>query len=483
MKFVRIGRCVFAMCCSLSMLNAHAQQTPKTASNQAMKIVPKTDAKLSPTEEELQRRVTPKISKLDFRSALNEVSIMIVSDTANATLYNVRAALNTQLYNFADAARDYDKIIALQPKNVYAYQSRAQLRLEHLNNTEGALQDWTRVVALDSLNPSAWYSRGALYQTMQQFEEARRDYTQCLRTGIGENATVLTQRGFCAMKLKQSSDAMNDFNAAISITDSATKRSIAAFDAFFYRGSLHFQRRKFAEAIFDFDAALRLNDQSGETYYLRGYAKMLGGHTEDGCIDLSQANELKYAQAAALIEQYCDVVGNLDSLRRYTMPTVTVTAGRSRVEIAMIDSRRLLGRVTALVGNPSLQQQNVLPTSTFAFQNPPGMMSPFDCNKQRLEMSRPSQINIGCVAQVLQEELRKVPDATVRTMVDNIMNTANDLYIMETTGQDTRAGTASGVGQDINKNQAMLIRLRLAEQFRDLNDLLEKMQGAKKQTK
>ena len=159
MKFVRIGRCVFAMCFFLSMLNAHAQQTPKTASNQTMQIVPKTAAKLSPTEEELQRRVTPKISKLDFRGALNEVSIMIVSDTANATLYSVRAALNTQLYNFADAARDYDKIIALQPKNVYAYQSRAQLRLEHLNNTEGALQDWTRVVVLDSLNPSAWYSR------------------------------------------------------------------------------------------------------------------------------------------------------------------------------------------------------------------------------------------------------------------------------------------------------------------------------------
>ena len=98
-------------------------------------------------------------------------------------------------------------------------------------------------------------------------------------------------------------------------------------------------------------------------------------------------------------------------------------------------------------------------------------------------MSRPSQINIGCVAQVLQEELRKVPDATVRTMLDNIMNTANDLYIIETTGQDASTGMASGTGQDINKNQAMLIRLRLAEQFRDLNDLLEKMQGAKKQTK
>ncbi|MFY7997261.1 MAG: tetratricopeptide repeat protein [Candidatus Kapaibacteriota bacterium] len=454
---------------------AFSQQTTSTKPLTQQHLKHTSSQRLSPIEEELQRRVTPKISKLDFRGALNEINFMIAGDSANPTLYNVRAMLHLQLYNVTQAVQDYDKIIALQPKNIDAYQSRAQLRFEQLGDNVGAVQDLTQVVGLDSANPSVWYSRGAVYQAMQKFDEARKDYGECLRVGNSDNALALTQRGFCAMKLKQTTDAMNDFNAAIKAADSLSMRSPAMFEAWFYRGSLHLQRRKFAEAIFDFDAALRLKDQSGEVYYLRGYAKMLSGRTQDGCIDMSQAKELKYAAASDLIEQHCDVVGNLDSLRRYTMPTVTVTAGRTSAEIAITDSRRLLGRVQSIVANPTLQQQALLPSSAFAFRNPPGMMSPFDCNKQRLEMMRPSQINIGCVAQILQEELRKVSNGNVRVLVENIMNTANDLYILETTASaDDNRST-----QDVNNNQAALVRLRIADQFRELNEFLEKMQNAK----
>jgi hypothetical protein len=60
-------------------------------------------------------------------------------------------------------------------------------------------------------------------------------------------------------------------------------------------------------------------------------------------------------------------------------------------------------------------------------------------------------------------------------MVENIMNTANDLYILETTtvADDTRST------QNISTSQALLIRSRLAEQLRGLNDFLGKMQSAK----
>lgn len=454
-----------------------APKSPSSPSQQSSKST--TPQRLSATEEELRRRVTPKISALDFRGALNEINVMIARDSTSPVLYNVRATLHAQLYNFTEAARDYTTIITLEPNNLYAYQSRARLRFEQLNDANGAIQDWTRVVGLDSLNPTAWYSRGAIYLALQKFPEAYNDYSECLRVGSSDNPLVLTQRGLCAMKMKQPSEAMNDFNAAIKATDSSGSRSAVMFETWLYRGSLHLARRKFAEAIFDFDASLLLNDQSGEAYYLRGYAKMLGGRIQDGCIDLSQAKELKYAAANELLDQHCDVVSNLDSLRRYTMPTVTVTAGRSPVEVAMTDSRRLLGRVQSLVANPSIYQQGISPVGSFAFRNPPGMISPFDCNKQRLEMTRPSQINIGCVAQVLQEELRKVPDANVRSMVENIMNTANDLYILETTtvADDTRST------QNISTSQALLIRSRLADQFRELNDFLEKMQSAKTSSK
>ncbi len=462
--FLAAWFCVFGQ-------SAFAQQSPKASANQAAKPV-----RLSPTEEELQKRVTPKISKLDFRGALEEVSIMILRDTANVTLYNVRASLHAQLYKFDEAAKDFDNIIALQPANVYALQSRAQLRAEQQNNPTGAIADWTRVLAIDSLNPSAYFARGNLFQAQQKFDEARRDYGECLRVGNIDNILALTQRGFCAMKLKQTDAAMADFTTAIKLGTSDSSLRGQLFDAWFYRGSLHLQRRKFAEAIFDLDAALRLNDQSGESYYLRGYAKMLGGRNQDGCIDVSEAKELKYPAANELLDKYCDDIPNLDSLRRYTMPTVTVTAGRSPVEIAVTDSRRLLNRVQGLVANPLAQSGNFSPITGINYQAPPGMLSPFDCNKQRLEMMRPSQIQVGCVAQVLQEELRKLKDGNARAMVDGIMSSANDLYILE---QNTQSGSDSSIAQ-VNGNQVQLIRLHLADQLRELNTYLEKLQRGMK---
>jgi tetratricopeptide (TPR) repeat protein len=475
--------------CLLSFCAFVAQAQPSKQSQKASQAVPNKALNLpepSPVEKELQKRVTPKLSKMDFRGALNEVTTMIVIDSANPTLYNVRATLNAQLYRFDEAAQDYSTIIRLQPNNLDALQSRAQLRYEHLKDVNGSLEDWTRVLAIDSLNPTAWYARAYIFQGQQKYEEARKDYTSSLRVGNAENVYALTQRGFCAMKLKQFNEAMSDFTAAIKAADSATGRTML-FDAFFYRGSLHLQRRKYPEAVFDLDAAVRLNDQSGEAYYLRGYAKMLAGRTEDGCVDVSQAKELRYQGAEDLIAKYCDVVPNLDSLRRYTLPTVTVTAGRSREEVAMTDSRRLLRRVQSIVANPSLRSEGLVPITNLSYQAPPGMISPFDCNKQRLEMMRPSQISVGCIAQVLQEELRTLKDATVRSLVDEIMNTANDLYVLESTSQpesssltqNTPNNPAQGLDQ-INANQMQLLRLRISEQFRELNTLLEKIQGTKK---
>lgn len=458
------------------MLFSHSfvlSQSNTSAASVTPQQAPKAAKKLTPTEEALQKRVTPKISKLDFRGALEEVNVMIIREPENVMLYNVRATLHSSLYKFDDAAKDYDKIIALQPNNVYALQSRAQIRVEHQNNTDGAIQDWTQVLKVDSLNPTAYFSRGALYQTQQKYENAKSDYSSCLRVGNGESILALTQRGFCAMKLKQTDAAMADFTSAIKLgTADSTSRG-QLFDAWFYRGSLHLQKRKFAEAIFDLDGALRLNDQSGESYYLRGYAKMLTGRNQDGCIDVSQAKELKYANADELLSKYCDDMPNLDSLRRYTMPTVTVTAGRSPAEIAITDSRRLLRRVQGLVANPIAQSGFALPTTGITYEAPPGMLSPFDCNKQRLEMMRPSQITVSCIAQVLNDDLRKVKDGTVRTMVDGIMNSANDLYVLEQNNSDSSTA-------QINVNQVQLLRLRIAEQMRELNTYLEKMQGGGK---
>ncbi len=468
---------IVTMLGDIVVTQSFAQKRPTQQPSSKMSA---TSQKQSKTELELQQRVTPKLSKMDIRGALNEIKSMLASDTSNVTLLTVQATLQTQLYNFNEAAQSYGKIIMLQPNNVYALQSRAQIYYERLNNPENSLRDWSRVVLLDSLNPAAWYSRGAIYQTQQKYEAAYQDFTKCLQVGIPDNIYALTQRGISLMKLRRISEATSDFTAVIKRSESSAVGE-ALFEALFYRGSIYLQNRKFAEAVNDFDRALRLNDQSGETYYLRAYAKMLSGRTEEGCIDAAQSKELTYPSADSLISRYCDFVPNLDSLRRFTMPTVYVSSKRSAQEIAVVASRRLLSRIQGAVENTALAQGR-MPLGGLGTQTLPGLMSAYDCNLQRLEMMRSSMININCLAQVLQQELGTIADVTVQNHLNRIMSLATDLSLVDVNRQ---LSTSPDTNDDapiksIDESQIAQLRLQIGLEFRQLNSRLESLLPAKK---
>jgi tetratricopeptide (TPR) repeat protein len=266
---------------------------------------------------------------------------------------------------------------------------------------------------------------------------------------------VLTRRGVCYAELGRDSLALLDLGVAI--------KAQASFEPLFIRASRLLKQRKFAESIADFDAALRFNDKSAESYYMRGYAKLASGVAQGGCIDLAQARLLNFPSAQKLLDEYCEVMPNLDSLRRYKFAEVVVTAERSPEAIAIKESRRILTRTMNLIANPMPQSATSLNTglASAVQQLPPGMINPVDCNKMRLEFSRPSEISPYCVVQVLMEELQAINDPTAKSMLREAFNTANELYTLE-------SGSASGLDGTI-----ITTRLRLAEELRGLNTFLE----------
>jgi tetratricopeptide (TPR) repeat protein len=451
-------------CCTITLWTQQVKpaQTPQQK-------VPQTPSTAASLPEEARKAVAAKVSKADFRGAVKELNTFLARNPANLAALMLRAEMYIQLFSTLDAIKDYSRIIELEPTSkaaCQAYMSRAQLRLERQQDMAGALDDYTALLRIDTTNALVYFLRGSIYEQQGMFDSASADFTKALSVGVPNNPLALTRRGFCALSLGNNEDAMRDFSAAIAAT------TAPPFDAFFYRASLYLRQRKFSEALFDFDAALRLNEQSPEAYYMRGYAKLSLGRTEDGCADLAQAQALKFEPSVKLIAEYCGDIGNLDSLRRFTMPAITVTAQRSREEIAIKDSRRMLDRISSILPNQQVFQQMTY-TSLTGLENvrllPPGVMSVFECNKNLLEFTRPSQINVFCVVQILQEELRYINDATTKSLGNQIFTLAQELFVVESEAQLGGDATAANT-------QSQILRIQLSEQMRELSKHLRNMQ-------
>jgi tetratricopeptide (TPR) repeat protein len=63
------------------------------------------------------------------------------------------------LQDFKGALADFNKAIAINPQNIYAYLSRGELRREQLQDLQGAFADFSKVIALDSTVAIAYVSR------------------------------------------------------------------------------------------------------------------------------------------------------------------------------------------------------------------------------------------------------------------------------------------------------------------------------------
>jgi len=59
-------------------------------------------------------------------------------------------------------------------------------------------------------------------------------------------------------------------------------------------------------AIQDLNKAIELNPKFADAYINRGIAKITSGQKDDGCLDLSKAGELGYAEAYEAIKEYCN---------------------------------------------------------------------------------------------------------------------------------------------------------------------------------
>jgi tetratricopeptide (TPR) repeat protein len=102
-----------------------------------------------------------------------------------ARLISNRAALYIKLDKLDLAMADLDRVVALAPDYVFAYDNRGEVWRLRGNNPK-AIAEYDKAIKIDPNFLSAYYDRGQTYEAMKEYDKARADYQTVLdKPGAG----------------------------------------------------------------------------------------------------------------------------------------------------------------------------------------------------------------------------------------------------------------------------------------------------------
>lgn len=211
---------------------------------------------------------------------------------------------------------DLDKIISNAGHSIrngtkdYKVYARRGLALLGKGVFDQAIEDFNKAAQLQPLDEDIYQSRGRAYLYISEWDKAITDFDHTLRLAP-EMIKAYIYRGYGFLIGKKNFDAaLNDFNAAIKLSEDASKK-ITAFDAYigdkhlskrtnedlasalYYRGLTFYIRGQFQSAIEDFEAALQLNPGYAAVYSGRGETYFAMQQFEQAILDFQHAHELQ----------------------------------------------------------------------------------------------------------------------------------------------------------------------------------------------
>ena len=154
------------------------------------------------------------------------------------------------------------------------------------NDYVGALRSFGDAVALKPDSAPAHYSRGAVFQHLDQYDAAMRDYMDALRLDP-RLVQAYTQLGNCLVHEHRDPQALVQFQRALELNANAPL-------ALFGRGNIYMRRRDFAMALADYNRLLQINPRFAPGYQNRAVARQmmgdLAGAAQDRRIEQSLRN-------------------------------------------------------------------------------------------------------------------------------------------------------------------------------------------------
>lgn len=125
--------------------------------------------------------------------AIKEQSYVIEKAPTLARAYNERGLAYRQQGNYPAAIADYDTSLSLRPGYTAALFNRGMLYIVHKKNPGAGIRDLSQAIQLDPSLGIAYLERGKVYRTMQQMNDACRDFRAAGQMGVGEAQMLYTR--------------------------------------------------------------------------------------------------------------------------------------------------------------------------------------------------------------------------------------------------------------------------------------------------
>ena len=196
--------------------------------------------------------------------------------------------------NLEAALLDYDRAIALEPRQPDALIARARLRRQ-IGDLEGAIHDYNRIIELRPNTALTYSHRGQVKRKKGDLTGAISDYNRAIELNPSD-ASFYNNRGLARKHLGDVAAALADLERAIELDP---KLGVAYAN----RAEVRQAQKDVKGALADLDKAIALNPESGRLFNKRAVFKQSTGDAVGALQDCNKAIELEPDLAEAYMNR------------------------------------------------------------------------------------------------------------------------------------------------------------------------------------
>ncbi len=210
---------------------------------------------------------------------------VIEQSPSHVGAYHYRADAYQALGNTRQAVLDYNRVVALRPKDPFRYYARG-LAYSHLKEPQLALADFTKAISLKPAYKNFYLARAREYKSLGKHNLALADYTRYVGDWKDASATVLEEVLPVSLEAYRYDLAQQQVDAL-----AALDKDTASLH--FWQGRILQNQNKLDEAISSFSKAINRKENWALAYQWRAAAYREMGDYEASLEDYTRVLELE----------------------------------------------------------------------------------------------------------------------------------------------------------------------------------------------
>ena len=162
---------------------------------------------------------------------------------------------------------------------------RRGLQQVKAHDFSNALRSFSDAVALKPDSAPAHYSRGTMFEHIEQYGAALRDFQEAVRLDP-RYVFAHTQLGACLAHFRRDDEALAEYQRALALNPDAVL-------ALFGRANIYYRRKQYAAALRDYDRVLEINPRFAPGYQNRATARQTIGDAAGAAQDRRSEQSLR----------------------------------------------------------------------------------------------------------------------------------------------------------------------------------------------